>query len=285
MKEQYLKILGLNPNSSEELIKKAYRKLAKQYHPDVNDDPNSHNLFIKINEAYAALMNEEHEQESIDLNKNYKRRYNKPLSEEEFEERMQWARNYAKLKDIKEQRINKIGFIQLRKSYMNWFSVLVSVISVLVATTLLLDYAVLVPNKYRGLVMSQTLDMYSDLIDLRIQPVDENNLNIGDEFSFKLGLDDYYIFKNMNNDPIFYYCSPILNEALWIKRSPDVKLKGSFNHFSIYSAFYFYVIILYFPIITLLTRGPNAVYIIAAYFFTYISLLVMFVLFSSILFG
>ena len=58
MRNRYLKILGLKPGAEDHQIKQAYRKLAKIYHPDINNDPNSHQLFIKINEAYAKLTDE-----------------------------------------------------------------------------------------------------------------------------------------------------------------------------------------------------------------------------------
>ena len=47
------------PNFSEEpVIKKAYRALSKKYHPDVNKDPLAHDYFLKVNEAYDFLMNQ-----------------------------------------------------------------------------------------------------------------------------------------------------------------------------------------------------------------------------------
>lgn len=47
------------PNFSEEpIIKKAYRTLSKKYHPDVNKDSIAVDYFLKINEAYDFLMNE-----------------------------------------------------------------------------------------------------------------------------------------------------------------------------------------------------------------------------------
>ena len=51
------KILGILPGASQEEIKKAYRVLARKYHPDVNKEPGAEEQFRKINEAYRVLMN------------------------------------------------------------------------------------------------------------------------------------------------------------------------------------------------------------------------------------
>jgi hypothetical protein len=52
----YYEILGLPVNSSVEEIKKAYRKKARLYHPDINPSPNAKDLFISITEAYEFLI-------------------------------------------------------------------------------------------------------------------------------------------------------------------------------------------------------------------------------------
>ncbi|CAN6588888.1 unnamed protein product [Malus baccata var. baccata] len=50
-------ILGLEPGASDSEIKKAYRRLSIQYHPDKNPDPEAHNYFVEfISKAYQALM-------------------------------------------------------------------------------------------------------------------------------------------------------------------------------------------------------------------------------------
>ena len=54
-KRDYYEILGTNKNASPEEIKKAYKDLAKKYHPDVSKDPNATEKFKEISEAYAVL--------------------------------------------------------------------------------------------------------------------------------------------------------------------------------------------------------------------------------------
>ncbi|GGZ80632.1 DnaJ C-terminal domain-containing protein [Algibacter mikhailovii] len=56
----YYKVLGINKTASETDIKKAYRKLARKYHPDVNpNDLEAEKKFKEINEANEVLSNKE----------------------------------------------------------------------------------------------------------------------------------------------------------------------------------------------------------------------------------
>ncbi|KEO83792.1 molecular chaperone DnaJ [Tumebacillus flagellatus] len=55
-KRDYYEVLGVGKEASPEEIKKAYRKLARQYHPDVNkEDPNAGEKFKEVTEAYENL--------------------------------------------------------------------------------------------------------------------------------------------------------------------------------------------------------------------------------------
>lgn len=60
-KINYYKVLGINEGATNEEIKAAYKKLAKQYHPDVNKSVDAESKFKEIQEACIVLL---------DLNKN-----------------------------------------------------------------------------------------------------------------------------------------------------------------------------------------------------------------------
>jgi len=58
-KRDYYEVLGVQKNASADEIKKAYRQLAKKYHPDVNKEPGAEEKFKEINEAYDCLSDEQ----------------------------------------------------------------------------------------------------------------------------------------------------------------------------------------------------------------------------------
>lgn len=58
-KRDYYEVLGVDKSADAATIKKAYRKLAMKYHPDVNKEPGAEDKFKEINEAYEVLSDEE----------------------------------------------------------------------------------------------------------------------------------------------------------------------------------------------------------------------------------
>src|SRR5688500_16443332 len=69
----YYRILGLNKNATEEEIKKAYRKLARKHHPDLNpNDKEAHIKFQQINEANEVLSDPEKRKKYDEYGENWK---------------------------------------------------------------------------------------------------------------------------------------------------------------------------------------------------------------------
>jgi len=72
--KDYYKTLGVDKNADEKEIKKAYRRLARQYHPDMNPgDKAAEARFKEINEAHEVLSDAEKRRKYDELGQNYQR--------------------------------------------------------------------------------------------------------------------------------------------------------------------------------------------------------------------
>ena len=72
--KDYYEILGVSPDADAKTIKQAYRKLARQHHPDVNPgNKEAEEKFKTINEAYQALSNAEQRKKYDELRAQYQR--------------------------------------------------------------------------------------------------------------------------------------------------------------------------------------------------------------------
>lgn len=72
-KRDYYEILGVKKDASDDELKKAYRTLARKYHPDVNpDDKQAEAKFKEISEAYAVLSDKEKREEYDRLGTEFK---------------------------------------------------------------------------------------------------------------------------------------------------------------------------------------------------------------------
>lgn len=84
----YYKVLGVDKNASEADIKKAYKKLARKYHPDLNpNDQTAEEKFKQINEANEVLSNPENRKKYDQYGKDWKHA-------EEFEKQKAQQRQY-----------------------------------------------------------------------------------------------------------------------------------------------------------------------------------------------
>lgn len=84
----YYKILGVDKGASQDDVKKAYKKLARKYHPDLNpNDPDAHRKFQEINEANEVLSDPEKRKKYDQYGENWKHA-------DEFEAQQQQYRQY-----------------------------------------------------------------------------------------------------------------------------------------------------------------------------------------------
>lgn len=120
MTNQYLEVLGLQQGATPDEIKKAYRQLAKEYHPDLNQSAEAKLQFIKIHEAYKFL-------EEVDTTSVYEEiKYDKPPEKSEYDLWKEQARKRARQQAMEAAAYKRRALKKIYK-YFNFIAVVVMV--------------------------------------------------------------------------------------------------------------------------------------------------------------
>ena len=116
-KVEALRILGANDSSTHEDIKKAYLRLSKRYHPDINHEPSAVDQFKQINEAYVSLKNMirsfEEGGTSFTVERSKYNKYDGKISKEDFG----IFEKYMQDKRIKKEFSNKSSIDEVEKEW------------------------------------------------------------------------------------------------------------------------------------------------------------------------
>jgi hypothetical protein len=110
------RLLGLPSNSSDEDIRKQYKKMALRLHPDVNPDPLAHEAFIRLSKAVEILLNPDYKEESNPLRTS--RKAGKESDEERLE-RMRVAKMRFEQQKKRQEKDNNQYFLSLTTG-MRW---------------------------------------------------------------------------------------------------------------------------------------------------------------------
>lgn len=280
MRKDYYKVLGVPKSATKMEIKSAYRKLALKYHPDKNSSEKAHQRFVEINEAYAFLSNEK--QEKIPVFEKAAKD-NTDLSDELLKKRMEWARNYAKYKKIKEDNIAELSFHEIQNSKLGWLIPLFSWLSILYALILFFDFQVLSTNSY-PVDYDFDYSIYSNgTVVLSLTGIEEDAIDY-DEFAIDVDRVKELNEAVRNNSTIYCEFTPILNQEVFLSFDINENKVKLLNYHSTYSIFYIYIIILLLPLITILSKGPNIVYVLSTYFLSSIVFFAVIIITISLLF-
>ena len=120
MNKNYYEILQINQNASPEIIDKAYKTLAKKYHPDLQEESNkkqAEEILKEINEAYEILSNPD---KKALYDQNLK---NETISQEDYDEIYEENQNLKKainnMKNLNYNNYNKNNNNNLNNNYSN----------------------------------------------------------------------------------------------------------------------------------------------------------------------
>ena len=277
MVKNYYKTLGLSSSSTKAEIKVAYRKLAKKYHPDKNKSKEASQLFIEVNEAYAYLANESSDFQIKNSVKNHPRRRSK-YSEDELKKRMEWAKKYAQYKKIKEDKIIEIEYHKIHNSYRKKIITIINWVSISFAFLIFMDFKLLPTSSIYVDLITNYVDIGSDKLVLKFKDIDNNDFNFG------VSLDD---IKYINVAKINEYStqkSMLLKQNTHMLLKIDNEIITIDNHFCVYKVFYFYLVILLLPLVTIFSKGPNTVHILSSYVISSVSVIgIIFLLLTLVL--
>lgn len=157
-KIDYYELLGVKRDATSEEIKKAYRKQAKKWHPDINKDKDAHNISKKLNEAKEILLDESKRQKyDAYLQETEKNKYNPKYKETKEYSETKETNNHETSSSYTEETYTKWQYFNSYLKYYNasklrklLATILVLIETIFCGTLQLLNYILIIIMVYAG---------------------------------------------------------------------------------------------------------------------------------------
>lgn len=140
-KQKYFRVLGIAPTTDKAIIKKAYRKLAFKYHPDVNDSAEAQSKFVELTDAYDILLGvKKIVKRRVPGQPNPNQKSTTKTAKEERDERIKAAKTRYKRAKEKELEEEARYYLNLISGWKWRFLKIFSIISFILVFFLVLDF-------------------------------------------------------------------------------------------------------------------------------------------------
>lgn len=233
-------------------IKKAFRKLAMQYHPDRNPDPKASVRFIQLTEAYEILMDQRPIPSSASFSNygqprttSHRSTTGKSQAQKSFEERVRMAKERTRQQQIRNEQ-RKIQFFKSLTSGIRWrIFKLTVVMSTVLAVALLFDQ--FLPRHVESHVASHYTESYSGLENEQI-----THLYLKSGMSFyveKPRGEALYISSDIQVERSFLLHNPV---RIWVHYFEDIRPLNV--DFSVINLFPLFPLLFLLPLLTYANR-------------------------------
>lgn len=264
-KSKYYQVFGLTESATKAEVKRAYRKLAMKYHPDRNDDPKAHKLFLDLTEAYQIIIDEKPRPSQTIVNP---KRAEK-TQEDRIKEAQERLRRQA-------ERIKNEQQLFIHKLTTGWkfkFFKKMAIVSAVLACILLIEP--LLPSRFNKDQVVSYSKSYRGLVQKEVRMI-------------KTASNQKFFLAEPDPNMLYLYPEIVLESSIWMRNPVRVWYRGHYAFtsyhvdFSITNLYPIIPFLLLIPFYTWKYSKRNYGFIVLLNFSVYVvSICVLYILLSE----